>query len=158
MAMIIFLSIILILLTLLLHQAALTFFARRMLMGARKSQLRLYFLMLGIFAAHLLEILLYSLGFYAATNIFDLGVLQGDRAVGALGYFYTSAVFYTSLGFGDVLPNDHLRFMAVVEALNGLLLIAWSASFLFNAMGQFWSCLTNSCTDDPSVARNETDA
>jgi len=139
-----FIGAMLVLLTVFIHQAALTFLARAIPTGARSSHPSLYLLILGIFAVHLVEILLYAVGYYVAAEIFTLGLLEGERATGALGHFYASAVFYTSLGLGDVLPNDHLRFLAGVEALNGLLLIAWSASFLFAAMGQFWFCLTGS--------------
>lgn len=138
----ILISIVLVLLTLCLHQAAFTLLVRTVPMGAHGSHPGLYLVMLGIFAVHLVEILLYSLGYYVAASFFDLGFLQGERGAGLLGYFYASAVFYTSLGFGDVLPNDHLRFIVGVEALNGLLLIAWSASFLFAVMGRFWHCLS----------------
>ncbi|WP_339910905.1 ion channel [Symmachiella dynata] len=155
MATTVLISIILVLMTLCLHQASFTILVRVLLVGARDSHPRLYLLMLGIFAVHLVEILLYAAGFYVAANVFDLGLLQGERATGILGHFYASAVFYTSLGLGDVLPNDHLRFLAGVEALNGLLLIAWSASFLFTAMGQFWHCLTGvNANGPPALVKN----
>ncbi len=142
MAAIILLSLVLVAATFCIHLASFTFLARSIPMGERASHLGLFLLMMGIFAAHIVEIIIYALGFYVAMNIFGLGLLEGERGTGFLGLFYTSAVFYTSLGFGDVLPNDHLRFLAGIEALNGLLLIAWSASFLFAAMGHFWHCLT----------------
>lgn len=141
MVMIILIGLILVLVTFSIHQATFAFLARSIPMGSRASQAGLYFMMLGIFAVHLVEILLYALGFYIAAEFFGLGILEGERAVGFLGHFYASAVFYTSLGLGDVLPNDHLRFLASIEALNGLLLIAWSASFLFATIGRFWHCL-----------------
>ena len=42
------------------------------------------------------------------------------------------------LGFGDVVPNGPLRLLAGAEALNGLLLIGWSASFLYLEMERWW--------------------
>lgn len=42
------------------------------------------------------------------------------------------------LGLVDVFPGGHLRFITGVEALNGLLLISWSGSFVFIAMGKLW--------------------
>ncbi len=100
--------------------------------------LRIYILVLGIFFVHMIEISVYAGAYYIASSVMDLGFLVGEPARGVLGHFYTSAVIYTSLGFGDVLPTDHMRFMAATEAMNGLLLIAWSASFLYAAMGCFW--------------------
>ena len=52
---------------------------------------------------------------------------------------YFSAETYTSLGFGDVVPNGSLRLLAGIEALNGLLMIGWSASFLFIEMQRHWT-------------------
>jgi hypothetical protein len=52
---------------------------------------------------------------------------------------YFSAETYTSLGFGDVTPSGHMRLLIGLEALNGLLLIAWSASFAYLSMERFWN-------------------
>ncbi len=138
----IFISVILVLLTLCLHQASFVWLARIIPIGTRSTHPGLYLLMLGVFAAHVVEIFIYALGFYVAINVFELGSLEGVRASGVLGHFYASAVFYTSLGFGDVLPNGHLRFIVSIEALNGLLLIAWSAAFIFAVMGRSWHCFS----------------
>jgi len=138
----ILISIVLVLLTLCLHQASFVWLARSIPIGARSTHPGLYLLMLGVFAVHVVEILIYALGFYVAVNIFELGSFEGARAGGVLGQFYASAVFYTSLGFGDVLPNGHLRFIVSIEALNGLLLIAWSAAFIFAVMGKSWHCFS----------------
>ena len=67
-----------------------------------------------------------------------LGGFGGLGVTDWLGYFYFSIVSYTSLGLGDVFPTGHLRFITGVEALNGLLLIAWSGSFIYIAMGKLW--------------------
>lgn len=142
MVTVILISIVLVLLTLCLHQASFVWLARTIPIGARSTHPGLYLLMLGVFAVHVVEILSYALGFYVAINIFELGSLEGARASGVLGHFYASAVFYTSLGFGDVLPNGHLRFIVSIEALNGLLLIAWSAAFIFTVMGKSWHCFS----------------
>jgi ion channel len=138
----ILISIVLVVLTLCLHQASFVWLARFIPIGARSTHPGLYLLMLGVFAVHVVEILIYALGFYVAINIFEIGSLEGARASGLLGHFYASAVFYTSLGFGDVLPNGHLRFIVSIEALNGLLLIAWSAAFIFAVMGKSWHCFS----------------
>ncbi len=42
------------------------------------------------------------------------------------------------MGFGDIVPTGPLRFVCGVEALNGLLLIGWSASFTYVFMEHFW--------------------
>lgn len=91
-----------------------------------------------LFAAHLFEIAIYAAGFRIGHQIFNLGSFSGEAVETMLDYFYFSAVSYTSLGIGDIFPNDHLRFLAGIEALNGLLLIAWSGAFLFAMMNRLW--------------------
>jgi hypothetical protein len=43
------------------------------------------------------------------------------------------------LGYGDVVPHGPLRLLAGVEALTGLLMIGWSASFTYVSMARFWT-------------------
>ena len=42
------------------------------------------------------------------------------------------------VGLGDLYPTEHLRLMAGVAALNGLLLVGWSASFTYLSMQEYW--------------------
>ena len=49
----------------------------------------------------------------------------------------SSIVTYTSVGIVDVYPQNHLRFTTGTEALNGRLLITWSASYMFLALSRF---------------------
>ena len=53
-------------------------------------------------------------------------------------YVYFSAVSYTSLGLGDIYPTGGLRLVTGAEALLGLLMIAWSASFAYLLMVELW--------------------
>ena len=92
-----------------------------------------------IFVAHFLEILLYSFGYYFL-HVQDLGEITGivplNHDFGE--YFYYSLVSYTSLGIGDMFPTGAMRVLTGIEALNGLVLIAWSASFTYLFMEKFW--------------------
>ncbi|MBI2752439.1 MAG: two pore domain potassium channel family protein [Betaproteobacteria bacterium] len=89
------------------------------------------------FAAHAVEILLYGAAFYGLARLLDLGTLAG-ATLSFESCLYFSAETFTSLGFGDLVPRGSLRLLAGVETLNGLLLIGWSASFLYIAMERFW--------------------
>lgn len=51
---------------------------------------------------------------------------------------YFSAVTFTTVGYGDMIPTGPVRFMAGTEALVGLMLITWSASFTYLEMERFW--------------------
>ena len=99
---------------------------------------RIVLVILLAFLAHIVEIVLYALAYALAVKFLELGTFGGMPVESALDYLYFSIVTYTSLGLGDVFPGGHLRFLTGVEALNGLLLIAWSGSFTYLAMGRLW--------------------
>jgi hypothetical protein len=46
---------------------------------------------------------------------------------------------YTTLGRGDIIPKGPLRLIVGIEAINGLLLIAWSASYTYIYMSKYWN-------------------
>lgn len=93
---------------------------------------------LGTFFAHMLEIGLYSLAYYFLRDHFDLGNFGGHFANKFSTFLYFSAETFTSVGFGDIYPVGELRMVCGFEALNGLLLIGWSASFTYVFMEHFW--------------------
>ena len=45
----------------------------------------------------------------------------------------------TALGFGDIEPTGNLRYLTGIESLTGLVLITWTASFLFVEMQRYWN-------------------
>ena len=92
----------------------------------------------GEFLAHIIEILLYALAVYALVRYMDLGTLEDIHRFSLSACIYFSAETYTSLGYGDIVPGGVLRLLAGVEALNGLLLIGWSASYTYITMERFW--------------------
>jgi hypothetical protein len=73
-----------------------------------------------IVVAHLVEITLWGL-FYAWGGIFP----DAESA------FYFSAVTYTTVGYGDLLPPREWRLLAGVEGLTGILMCGWSTGFFF---------------------------
>ncbi len=100
-------------------------------------RLRILVVILGVFAAHLVEVGLYAATFGAMSHA-GLGSLAGEVEGNFADYFYLSLTGYTTLGVGDVYPTGPMRIVFAVESLNGLVLIAWSASFTYMAMEQFW--------------------
>jgi len=92
----------------------------------------------GVLIAHLSEVTLYALVYYACELWGGLGHIDGEVEGGALDHFYFSITTFTTLGIGDVHPRGALRLIAGVESLNGLVLIGWSASFTYLSMEQFW--------------------
>jgi hypothetical protein len=94
--------------------------------------------------AHTLEIVLYGAAFFVLVKIAVVGTLAGPAELSLMNCLYFSAETFTSLGFGDVTPVGPIRLLAGLEALNGLLLIGWSASFTYIAMERFWERETRS--------------
>lgn len=109
----------------------------------RRHVLTGFFVMLGL---HVAEIWIFGLGYMLAELAPEAGSLEWMPAaahghaiaVGWLDRIYFSATSFTTLGFGDLVATGSLRFLAGTEALVGLMLITWSASFTFLQMERFW--------------------
>ncbi len=93
----------------------------------------------GLPAAHLIEIILYACTVYIMQHHLGLGAIAGDVEGDALDFFYFSIVSYTTLGVGDMYPEGPLRLIMGIEALNGLVLITWTASFTYFSMQKLWT-------------------
>jgi hypothetical protein len=93
---------------------------------------------LGIFGLHLLEIGIYAGAYAVAADLLHLGHLVGDVTGSDLEFVYFSAETYTSLGFGDIVPEGVMRLLASFEPLNGLILLGWSASFIHVEVQRNW--------------------
>ncbi len=85
---------------------------------------------------HMLEIMLFALGLNVLGAILPghLGQLVGSYDGSLADRFYFSAAVYTTVGFGDIVPVGPVRLFVAIEALAGLVLITWSASFTFFVM------------------------
>lgn len=91
-----------------------------------------------ILLAHIVEIWLFALGYYAMAHSPGFGSLSGNINLSLLDCSYFSFTTYTTLGFGDIEPSGYLRFLTGIESLTGLVMITWSASFLFLEMQKYW--------------------
>ncbi len=131
-----------VLITFWVHYRALRWISR-LVPAFPDTQVLVLAIVLLIYAVHLLEIALYAGAYWLVVEVLHIGTLHlnplaGLPVSGFMEYLYYSAVVYTSLGLGDIYPIGHVRFLTGVEVLNGLLLIAWSGSFTFLAMGRLW--------------------
>lgn len=99
---------------------------------------KLLVVMAGAFLAHGAEILMFGTAMYVLILWGGAGSL-GSAKPSLTNCMYLSAETYTSLGFGDLTPTGPVRLLAGTEALLGLLLIGWSASFTYIAMERFWN-------------------
>lgn len=132
------LAVSLVILTFVFHYAVLRWLSDGMARIAMTDRVRILVIGFVALTAHLVEVGLYAIAYALGDGILALGGFGGRPVAEPLDYLYFSIVSYTSLGIGDVFPSAHLRFITGVEALNGLLLIAWSGSFIYIAMGRLW--------------------
>lgn len=100
---------------------------------------RMFIILSGLSFAHFSEILIYALAFYVMSSL-GFGSLEGvlGGSVDFYDYLYFSVASYSTLGIGDIYPTDYLRLLTGVEGVVGLMLIAWSATFLYFHMEKKW--------------------
>lgn len=92
----------------------------------------------GALIAHAVEVGLFACVYYLMHHTPGWGSLTGHFDGSLMDCVYFSFTTFTTLGFGDIQPEGDLRFLAGIEALTGLVLITWTASFLFVEMQKFW--------------------
>lgn len=88
--------------------------------------------------AYTIEVWLFVGVYYLLAITTDSGFAEEARRR-FLDYLYFSTETYTSLGFGDVrMLTDDLRLLAGIEAMIGLVLIAWTATFNYFMFEHYW--------------------
>jgi hypothetical protein len=107
-------------------------------MSGHPLRLRVGIAVFGAIVAHILEIVVFAYAYRISVDTRDAGQLIGPFGAPSREFAYFSSVVYTSLGFGDIVPTGGLRFLASGEVLTGLVLIAWTASFIYLVMLRYW--------------------
>jgi len=100
--------------------------------------LKILLVIFGLIVAHVLEAGLFAVGYGVGERLLRLGMFVGVPAMSASQLFFFSIETFTTQGVGDVYPVGALRLIASLEPLAGLILIGWSGSFTFLAMGLDW--------------------
>ena len=103
-----------------------------------RPRLRVVVIMVGAFTAHTLEVYMFALGYRLLDAIYPPKLFDGQFNGEFEDYVYFSAASYTSLGVGDIWPLGPVRIISGTEALTGLIMIAWTASFTYLMMGRYW--------------------
>lgn len=103
---------------------------------------RILLMVFALFALHLAEIWLFGFGYRGLLADPASGALMatssGSSGTSLLDCVYFSAVTFTTLGLGDVVPSGAIRFLVGTEALAGFMLLSWSAAFTFVEMQRYW--------------------
>ena len=129
-----------------IHYEGLRALTRWVAHGVLRPRQRIATLICAQFILHLAEICIFAVGFFVLAEYFDYGAILNVVDVGNPlidpsdfgDYVYYSAVVYTTLGMGEIVPVGPIRFLTGMEAVGGLLLITWSASFTFIEMQRDW--------------------
>lgn len=88
--------------------------------------------------AHAIEVWVFAFAYYYMCNDGNWGGLEGNFDGSLLDCAYFSFTTFTTLGFGDIQPIGDIRYLTGIESLTGLVLITWTASFLFLEMQRYW--------------------
>lgn len=129
-------------LSVLVHYEGLLLVSRNLATVGGPQRIKVLYGILSMLALHVAEIwifgaVLWLLMQWPACGEIS-GVLTPTGGISLLDAVYFSAMTYSTVGFGDVVPVGPIRFLAGTEGLIGLLLIGWSASFTYLEMERFW--------------------
>jgi hypothetical protein len=108
-------------------------------LGVSNQRRSIVVILLAAVLAHVVEIWCFAFAYFGLLQVDGVGGVSGFSANSdMLDYAYFSFVSYTTLGFGEIVPTGFVRFLSGTEALVGLVLITWTASFLFMQMEKNW--------------------
>ena len=91
----------------------------------------------GLTAAEL-AIAIQELRALEGASVLDAVALVGTDQQSFYDCLYFSFATYTTVGFGDIVAEGSVRYVAGVESLVGFVLITWTASYLFLEMQTIW--------------------
>ena len=121
-----------------LHYEGLNWLARWLARSSGPRRPRVLRAVIGVMALHIAEIWIFGGCYWLALAMPKAGSIGGVPSSGILDAVYLSAMTFSTVGFGDVVPRGPIRFIAGTEAVLGLFLIAWSATFTYLEMEQNW--------------------
>lgn len=89
-----------------------------------------------LFFVHVIEILWFSVGFYIARDVFELGGFTSAFKPIFRDYFYYSLVTYSTLGLSEFSPVGHVKVITGIESLTGFIMLTWSATFFYSLINR----------------------
>lgn len=120
------------------HYEGLRFLSDKLPMPKTHHRRRIIILIFSLLLIHMAEIWLFGVGYYIVQVVDGFDAFADGAKLGVLDCVYFSATVFTTLGIGDIVPIGPIRFMTGVEAVAGLTLITWSASYTLMEMLKTW--------------------
>lgn len=131
-------SLILVAATIAIHYEVLRFASQRVTHVRVAPRMRIILMLVAALVSHVVHVMLYAGAFLLLEEIGGFGTIDGDRGHSLEDAFYFSITSYTTLGIGDLYPTGALRIISGIEALNGLVMVGWTASVTYLYMEKFW--------------------
>lgn len=128
-------------LAVLIHYECLYQITRYLPKSSFKPRARILIGVFGALFAHVLEVWLFGAAYFFMNAHDNYGYLAGNFDGSWWDSIYFSFTVFTTVGFGDIEPHGPLRFLTGIESLTGLVLITWTASFLYLEMRRYWNLL-----------------
>lgn len=122
-----------------LHYESFIVFGRQVGNSSISHRRRMLVMVFGLLIVHIIAIWGYGISAWWLVEKHHVGSLTGYESFSFLDYIFMSAVTYTTVGYGDIIPQGPIRFLYGTQALVGFVLITWSASFAFIEMQRNWN-------------------
>lgn len=121
-----------------LHYEALRMISDLLPTPRHQHRRRIVFLILCLMLVHCVEIWVFGFAYFGLLQYQQFGILVGMTDLSFFNCIYYSAIVFSTLGFGDLVPEGPIRFLTGMEAIAGLTFITWSASFTIVDMMNTW--------------------
>lgn len=141
-------SFVLIALTIAIHYEALRLTSRWVTDLPIFPRARMVVVLAVAMVSHLVQVMLYAAAFLWMVRQGSLGDVGGVINPSFADMFYFSITSYTTLGIGDLFPHGAVRIVSGIEALNGLVLVGWTASFTYLKMERYWRVPEETARDE----------
>ena len=133
------LTAVVVVLAVVLHYEGLRFLSAQLVTSNHPHRRRIILLILALLFMHIVEVWIFGIAYFVLLQFDGFGALLGETTMAFVDCVYYSAAVYTTVGFGDIYPVGPIRTMTGAEAITGLTMITWSASYTFFEMLKTWS-------------------
>lgn len=124
--------------TIAIHYEVLRFTSNNLTHLRLPPRMRIIVMLTAALVSHLVHCFLYAVAFLWLENLGGFGSIDGPVGHSLGDAFYFSITSYTTLGIGDLIPTGAIRIISGVSALNGLVMVGWTASMTYLYMEKFW--------------------